>query len=88
MMATVVHVFGAFVTLLCAVLLLRHYRQSHSRLLLWTGLCFVCLAVSNVLLFVDVILLSARSLYEARLATTALGMTLLVYGLVWESDAR
>jgi uncharacterized PurR-regulated membrane protein YhhQ (DUF165 family) len=83
-----VHVFCALVTLLCAALLLRHYGQSRSRLLLWTGLCFACLAVANILLFVDAALLPGRSLFEARLAITAIGMALLLYGLVWEGDAR
>ena len=31
----------------CAVLLLRSYRASLARLLLWSGLCFLLLAVTN-----------------------------------------
>ena len=84
-MAIVVHVFGAIVTLLCALLLLRGYLQSRSRLLLWAGLCFACLAAANALLFVDVVLLPAQGFYDLRLYLTAAGMALLMYGLIWES---
>jgi hypothetical protein len=86
-MAAAVYLLGAGVTLLCALLLLKHYSQVHSRLLLWAGLCFVCLAASNGLLFVDAIILPDVSLYRLRLLFTASGMALMLYGLIWESDA-
>jgi len=85
-MAPIVHVFGALVTLLCAVLLLRHYAQTRSRLLLWAGLCFVCLAAANTLLLVDVVFVTDRDYYDARLWLASAGMALLMYGLIWESD--
>ena len=45
------------------------------------------LTLSNALLFIDLVVLAADvSLYVARLATAALGMMLLLYGLVFESE--
>ena len=44
-MAAVVYLLGALVTLVCAVLLLRRYAQSHAKLLFWSGLCFACLTL-------------------------------------------
>jgi hypothetical protein len=74
-------------TLLCAVLLLRGYAQSRAKLLLWSGLCFAGMTVSNALLFVDLVVLTdGTDLYLLRLATAAVAMLLLLYGLVWESD--
>jgi hypothetical protein len=86
-MAAFVYVLGALITLLCAVLLLRGYARGRKRLLLWSGLCFAGLAVSNTLLFVDLELLSTSvDLYRLRLATAAAAMLLLVYGLIWEGE--
>ena len=86
MLAGLVYLLGALVTALCAVLLLRGYARSRSRLLLWSGLCFIGLTVSNALLFVDLRILPDVDLYMWRLATAAASMLLLVYGLVFESE--
>lgn len=86
-MASLVYLVGALVTVVCAILLLRGFARSRSRLLLWSGLCFVGLTVSNALLFVDLGLLGPdRSIYMWRLGTAAAAMLLLVYGLVFESE--
>jgi len=86
-MAPFVYMLGALTSLLCAVLLLRGYARGRSRLLLWSGLCFTGLTISNALLFVDLVLLPAGTdLYLLRLSTAAAAMLLLVYGLIWESE--
>ena len=86
-MAPAVYLLDTLTTLLCAALLLIGYTKSRSALLLWSGLCFAGLTVSNVLLFVDLVLLGAdQSLYMWRLSTAAAAMLLLVYGLVFESE--
>lgn len=78
---------GALVAALCAVLLLRAYFKVRKRLLLWSGICFSWLAVSNALVFVDLQLLPAEvDLYPHRLATAAIGMLVLVFGLVLDSE--
>jgi len=86
-MGPIVYILGTLTTMLCAVMLLRGYVQSHVKLLLWSGLCFACMTVSNALLFIDLVLLPTDvDLYLLRLLTAASGMLLLMYGLVWESD--
>jgi hypothetical protein len=86
-MAAVVYLLGTLVTLICAILLLRAYSKARTPLLLWGGLCFALLTVSNALLFVDLVLLTHQvNLYVWRLATAAAGMLLLLYGLVFESE--
>lgn len=85
-MAALVYALGTLVTLVCAALLLRAYAKARMPLLLWSGLCFALLTVSNALLFVDLVLVAEVTLYVARLSTAALGMLLLVYGLVFESE--
>ncbi len=86
MIAEIVYVLGTLTSLVCAVLLLRGYARGRKKLLLWSGLCFVGLTLSNGLLFVDMVLIPWANLYVLRLATAAAAMTLLLYGLVWESD--
>ena len=85
MLAGLVYLLGAIVTCVCATLLLRGFVRSRNRLLLWSGLCFVGLTISNTLLFIDLELFPEFDLYMWRLGTAAGGMVLLVYGLVFES---
>jgi hypothetical protein len=86
-MASLVYLLGTVVTLLCAILLLRAYHGVRMKLLLWSGLCFVGLTVSNALLCIDLILLPETvNLYMWRLASAAGAMLLLIYGLVFESE--
>jgi hypothetical protein len=86
MIAETVYVLGTLTSLVCAVLLLRGYARTRKKLLLWSGLCFLGLTLSNGLLFIDMVLIPSVDLYVLRLATAAAAMTLLLYGLVWESD--
>jgi uncharacterized protein DUF5985 len=86
MFQLVVNVLGTLVAALCAVLLLRAYGAVRKRLLLWAGLCFTFLSVSNGLVVADLFLVPDHDLYRSRLGMAAVGMLLLVYGLVLESD--
>jgi hypothetical protein len=86
MMQLVVNVLGTLVAGLCAVLLLRAYRGVRRRLLLWAGLCFAGLCLSNGLVVADLFILPEIDLYRWRLAIAAVAMLLLVYGLIFESE--
>lgn len=72
--------------ILSASLLLRGYFRTKSRLLLWSGLCFVGLSLNNLLLIVDRLFFSAVDLSTVRLIPALIGMMLLVYGLIWEGE--
>jgi hypothetical protein len=85
-MGPVVYLLGAFTSLLCAYLLFRGYLRAKKRLLLWSGLCFAGLTLSNALVFVDLIMFPGVDLYRWRLATAALAMIVLLYGLIWDTD--
>ena len=73
-------------TILCAGLLLRAYQNVRKRLLLWSGLCFVGLAIANILRIADLRIFLQSDLYTYRLGTTAIAMCLLLCGLVWGSQ--
>lgn len=84
--APAVYIFGFLVTLACGVLLFRAYSAVRKRLLLWSAICFCGLALSNLLVFVDLVLLPTVDLYLLRLITAAIAMLLLLYGLIWEGQ--
>ena len=84
-MATLVYVLCALTSLACAVLLLRGYTQNRVRLLLWAGLCFVGLALNNILLVIDVRVVPEIDLSVWRSLPALAGLMVLIYGLVWES---
>ena len=83
-MEAIVYALGAATTLLCAVLLSMAYKRVNRRLLLWSALCFAGLALSNILVFVDLVLVPDQDLYIWRLVTATIAMGLLLYGLIWE----
>jgi hypothetical protein len=85
-MLAIVNALGTLTVGLCAFLLLRGYARVKQRLLLWSGLCFVGLAISNAVLLFDLSVVAEISLYPWRLAIAAGSMLLLLYGLIFESD--
>lgn len=84
-MAQLVYILCALTSLFCAVLLLRQYRLSRSRLLFWSGLCFVCFTITNILLFIDVVVFPQTDLSAWRSGIALLGIVMLLYGLIWET---
>jgi hypothetical protein len=80
-----VYVLCAATSLLCATLLARRYRMRRSRLLLWSTLCFVGLAVNNLLLVIDRMVVPSVDMSIVRAGSGLAAMALLVVGLVWES---
>lgn len=85
-MTIALDVLTLLTTILCAGLLLRAYRHVRKPLLLWSGLCFIGLAVSNALRIADLRIFLTLDLYTYRLSATAVAMCLLLWGLVWESQ--
>jgi hypothetical protein len=81
----VLYALRALTTLLCAVLLLLQYKRARQSLLLWSGLCFCGLALSNVLMFIDLVILPVSiDLFTWRLGTAIVGMAFLLYGFIWK----
>lgn len=85
MIAEIIYAICALTSTACAWLLLRAYARSRVRLLFWSGLAFVGLALNNILLYVDILLLPQADLSVWRLIPAVMGLSLLCYGLIWES---
>ena len=86
-MAKAVYLLCALTSIVCAALLLRQYRRRRSRLLLWSSLCFIGLAGSNILLVVDLLIFPAVDLELWRGLAVLLSLGLLVIGLVWDAES-
>lgn len=84
-MAEAVYILCAITSIACALLLFRGYRASRGRLLLWSSICFGGLALNNVLLFVDLVVVPAVDLTLLRSGVALAAMMVLLFGLVWES---
>ena len=85
-MGPAVHILCALTSMACAALLIRGYRGTRVRLLLWSGLCFVGLALNNVMLVVDEMVYPDIDLSIPRALPALAGLMALIYGLVWEAE--
>jgi hypothetical protein len=83
-MAEAVYVLCALTSLACAILLTRGYLKTRVRLLLWSSVCFTGLALNNILLFVDLVLVPELDLSLIRQIPAAIGLFALVAALIWE----
>jgi hypothetical protein len=85
-MAVAVYLLCMLTSAFCALLLLREYRRSRARLLLWSSLSFVGWAINNAMLFMDLVLFgNLVDLSLARASTALVAISLLLYGLVWDT---
>ncbi len=87
-MANVVYILCAVTSISCAVLLLRSYRKSRVRMLLWSGLCFSFLALNNIVLVIDLTVLPEVDLSTIRSLPTIIGLGLLLYGFIWDEKKQ
>ncbi|HKO59281.1 MAG TPA: DUF5985 family protein [Thermoanaerobaculia bacterium] len=86
MLGNLVYILCAVTSILCAILLFRGYQRSRARLLLWSGVCFIGLALNNVLLVIDVRAGAAMDLSLWRIVPAVIGAGALLYGLIWEAQ--
>lgn len=80
------YLLGLATSVACALLLIRSYRMSRARLLLWSALCFVLLAVNNFLVVVDLLVLPSVDLLIFRQLAALAAVAVLLFGFVWETE--
>ena len=85
-MASIVYALSTLTCIACAYLLLRSFKRTGTRLLLWSGLCFIGLALNNVLATIDVNTpTDLMDLSTIRVVVSTISISILIYGLTWES---
>ncbi len=85
-MAIAIYTLCALTSLISSWLLSRAYWRTRSRLLLWSAISFAGLALSNLALWVDKLVLPQIDLSVLRTSIALIAMLALLYGLVWESE--
>lgn len=85
-MAAFVYILCAITSSCCAVLLFRNVRGSKTGLLFWSGLAFIFLAIGNLLLVVDLLVVPQYDLLIVRNLVTLSAVSLLLFGLIWETE--
>lgn len=83
-MPETVYVLCAVASALCASLLFRSYRRNRVRMLFWSTFCFVALAINNILLFVDRVLVLQTDLSALRGLVAVIGMSTLLISFIWD----
>lgn len=74
-------------SVICAALLARSYIRTRARLLLWSSLCFAFLALNNLIVVVDILVLPTQvDLSLWRLTASLVAVGVLLYGFIWESE--
>ena len=83
---TAVYILCFLTSAACAWLLGRSYLANRTPLLLWSSVCFVFLALNNVALVLDMVILPAYDLRLARLFLALAAVVSLIWGFVWEVE--
>lgn len=68
----------------CAWLLGRSYQRSRAPLLLWSSVCFVFLALNNLVLVLDLLVLPSLDLRLLRLVLALAASCSLLFGFIWK----
>ena len=71
---------------LCAFLLGRSFRMNRSRTLLWSAVCFVLLAVVNGIVILDMLIYPEIDFRPLRMSLTAIAVSVLLFGFIWDED--
>ncbi len=85
-MAAAVFIACAVTSVLCVVLLVRGWLATRSRLLLWSSLGFIGLALNNIILVLDRLVILDTNLALPRAVAAFLGVLVLLTGCIWDAD--
>ncbi len=86
MAGEIVYAICGLTSALCAYFLFRQYKRTGTRLLLWSCLCFVGLALNSCILFADMVVFSDIDLSLIRILPAVAGAGLLIYGFIWDLE--
>ena len=84
-MDKLVYALCILTSLAAAVLLGRGYLKTRMLLLLWSTICFSFLAVTNICVYLDLILFPETDLQPLRDLLTVCGLGILIVGMVKET---
>lgn len=83
---TIVYVLCFATSAACAWLLARSYFASRARLLLWSAICFLFLALNNLVVVVDMLLIPEVNFRLLRLVLALAAVSVLLFGFIWDLE--
>jgi len=83
---TAVYTLCFLTSALCALLLGRSWFRTRARLLLWSALCFVFLALNNFVVVLDMLVFPAGDLRLLRHGLAVAGVLTLLYGFIIDQE--
>lgn len=83
---TVIYLLCLAASVGCASLLARSYFRSRTRLLLWSAICFLFIALNNLLVVVDLLVLPSIDLVPLRRLASLAAVSVLLFGFIWETE--
>lgn len=84
-MGEIVYILCAVTSGLCSWTLFRNYRRNGVRLLKWGAACFGFLALGNIMLFVDMVVILETDLSPLRVLPAVCGYAVLIYGFIGDT---
>lgn len=85
-MALLIYFLCTLTSLMCAWMLLKRYFYIKLKILLWSGLCFTGLFISNIFLMIDALTGPGIDLSTVRLMIGLISLVFLLFGLIWEDN--
>ena len=70
----------------CATLLARSYFRTRMRLLMWSALCFVLLAINNFIVIFDLLIFPETDFRSWRALTSLAAVGVLLFGFIWDAS--
>lgn len=86
MFPTAVYLLCFATSAACAGLLFRNYRRTRARLLMWSALCFFLLALNNIFVIMDLVLIPSVSFQIPRLIMSLAAVGVLLFGFIWDIE--
>ena len=83
---TVVYILCFLTSAASAWLLGRSYSRNGTGLLLWSSICFVFLALNNLALVLDLVVVPGLDLRLARLLLALAAVVSLLWGFIWKEE--
>jgi hypothetical protein len=82
----IIYLLCVATSLLCAYLLVLAYRANRTSVLIWSAMCFGLLAMNNLIIAIDILLLPTIDLTIVQLTTSLAAAAVLLYGFIWKLE--
>jgi hypothetical protein len=85
LLGQIIYILCALTSAGCTFLLFGRYRKTRVSLLFWSAVAFLAFTLTNILLYIDLILVPDIDFVVVRNSITLVGAIVLLYGLIRNS---